>query len=151
MVKNIIENKKGWIRLVEAFVAIVLLTSVLLVVTSSNSSPKANFNEEISKNQIGVLRAIQLDEDLRAEILNINIDALPLEWEDFEGETPLLRERIEVLSPKELECSAKICVINEPCVLDDVSGKEVYAKSVIISANATYYSPRQLKLFCLKD
>lgn len=151
MVKYSIKNKKGWMRLVEAFVAIVLLTSVLLIVTSSNSSPKSKFNDEISQRQVAVLRDIQLNDSLRAEILNINIDALPVEWEDFESEAPLVRERIEFLSPEELDCSAKICIINEPCILDDSSGKEVYAKSVIITANAEYYSPRQLKLFCLRD
>lgn len=152
MVKEIaIKNKRGWIRLVEAFVAIVLLTSVLLIVTSSNSSPKLSLQEEISQRQVAVLRDIQLNDSLRAEILSINIDALPVEWEDFESDAPLVRERIEFLAPQELECSAKICVINEPCVLSGISDKEVYAKSVVISANANYYSPRQLKMFCLKN
>ncbi len=149
MVKKI-KNKKGWIRLVEAFVSIVLLASIVLIVSSANSSPKLNLQEEISQRQVAVLRDVQLNDSLRAEILSINIDALPLEWEGFESDAPLLKERIEFLSPNELECSAKICVINEPCTIDD-DGKEIYAKSVVISANADYYSPRQLKMFCLKD
>lgn len=152
MVKNIItKNKKGWMRLVEAFVAIVLLTSVLLVITSANSSPRLNFQEEIYQMQGAVLRDIQLNESLRAEILNVQIDAMPLEWEDFESEAPKVRERIIFLSPKDLECSAQICIINEPCVLSDADDKEVYAKSVVISANATRYSPRQLKMFCIRE
>lgn len=152
MVKEIkYKNKKGWMRLVEAFVAIVLLTSVLLVITSANSSPKLNLQEEIYQMEGAVLRDIQLNESLRAEILNVQIDAMPLEWEDFESETPKVRERIMFLAPKDLECNAKICIINEPCVLSDGDDKEVYAKSVVISANATRYSPRQLKMFCVRE
>ncbi len=148
--RNLTKNKKGWMRLVEAFISIVLLAGVLLVVTSSNVSPKMKFQEEITEKQISMLRDIQLDEELRAEILSVNLDDLPLEWDKFESEVPLVKERIEELSPVGITCNAKICLINGQCFFEGDSDKEVYARAVIISANATHYSPRQIKLFCIK-
>ena len=74
-----------------------------------------------------------------------------LEWEDFETSgLSGVKERIEELAPKDMECSAQICEINNPCSLKDVSKKEVYAKSGIISADLNTYSPRQIKMFCVR-
>jgi hypothetical protein len=149
--KNIInkKNKRGWVRLVEAFLAIVLLTSVLLVISNTNSTYKNDVQNEISKKQVAILRDIQLNEDLRAEILSAT---LPVEWENFDSSgLSEVRDRIEALSPKDLKCSAKLCTIDEPCIIKDNSGGDVYAKSVFISANLNIYSPRQLKLFCTKE
>ena len=40
------KNKRGWVRLLEAFIAIVLLTSVLVVVSKTNSSQEMNCRKE---------------------------------------------------------------------------------------------------------
>jgi len=144
------KNKRGWVRLLEAFIAIVLLTSVLVVVSKTNSSPRNELQERISIIQTSIIRDIQLNEELRAAILSVNV-ADPVEWEDFETSgLSGVKERIEKLAPKDMECSAQICEINNPCSLKDVSKKEVYAKSGIISADLNTYSPRQIKMFCIR-
>lgn len=144
------KNKRGWVRLLEAFIAIVLLTSVLLVVSNINSSPRNELQEKTSIIQTSIIRDIQLNEGLRTAILSVNV-ANPVEWEDFETSgLSEVKDRIEELAPKDMECSAQICEINSPCSLQGVSKKEVYAKSGIISADLNTYSPRQIKIFCLK-
>ncbi len=136
--------------MLEAFIAIVLLTSVLLVVSNINSSPRNELQEKTSIIQTSIIRDIQLNEGLRTAILSVNV-ANPVEWEDFETSgLSEVKDRIEELAPKDMECSAQICEINSPCSLQGVSKKEVYAKSGIISADLNTYSPRQIKIFCLK-
>ena len=144
-------NKKGWIRLVEVFIAILLLTGVLLIITNRSSSDKNNLQVEISKKEIAILRDIELNNSFRAEILNINPENLPIRWDSFnDNELQDVKNRITYLAPKNFECEAKICLINEICIIDNLLGKEVYAEAVIISADLDTYSPKQLKLFCMK-
>jgi len=152
MVKNnmIKYNKRGWIRLVEVFIAILLLTGVLFVVTSGgNSSKKNTLYIEVSEKELAILRDIELNDTLRAEVLSVDSGDLPIEWDDFSSELENVKGRIKYLTPSNLECVAKICLINEECIMNDLSDGDVYAKSVIISANSTVYSPRELKLFCI--
>lgn len=153
--RNIVRCKRGWIRLVEVFIAVVLLTGVLLIITAQNSTYKTDVQSEISKRQISVLRDIELNKVLRTDILSVNANSLPVEWEDFESEIPSIRNRIIELTPNNMECVAKLCKINEYCSIEnkdyeELSGKEIYVKSIIISAELDIYSPRELKLFCSK-
>jgi hypothetical protein len=149
---NKINNKRGWIRLVEVFIAIVLLTSILLVISRTNSNHNNEVQNDISKRELAVLRDIQLNDQLRAEILSVPISNLPVEWENFDDDgLPNVRVRIEELSPSEFYCTAKVCLINEICTLEEETDGEIYVKSVVISANSIVYSPRELKLFCVKD
>jgi len=147
----LIKSKKGWIRLVEVFIAILLLTGVLFVVTNrSNSSEKNTLYIDISKKELAILRDIELNDTLRAEVLSVDPTNLPIEWNDFDSSgLQDVKNRISYLAPSNLECEAKICLINEECIMDELSGENVYAKSVIISANLNTYSPRELKLFCM--
>ena len=149
---NSIKNKRGWIRLVEVFIAIVLITSVLLVISRTNSNRDNEIQNEISKRELAVLRDVQLNDQLRADILSVEVVNLPVEWENFNDYgLSDVRTRIEALSPSEFDCSAKVCLINEQCTFQGETDGEIYVKSVVISANSTIYSPRELKLFCVKD
>lgn len=143
-------NKKGWIRLVEVFIAILLLTGVLLIISNRSSSDKNNLQVEISKKEIAILRDIELNNALRTEILSVDSASLPVEWDNFGSELENVKNRIIYLTPKNLECKAKICLINEACIMEGLSGDNIYAESVIISADLDTYSPRELKLFCMK-
>jgi len=149
-INMLIKSKRGWIRLVEVFIAILLLTGVLFVVTSGgNSSKKNTLYIEVSEKELAILRDIELNDTLRAEVLSVDSGNLPIEWEDFDlSGLQNVKERITYLTPSNLECVAKICLINTVCIMNGLSDGDVYAKSVIISANSTVYSPRELKLFC---
>jgi len=135
-------NKKAWIRIVEAFVAILLISVFLLIILNQDYVEKKDFSSEIYENQVGILTEIQLNSSLREEILNF--ETLPVEWVNFP-------ENIKIkISEKQLDfltCEAKICEISDEC-LEEYEGKNIYAKSVMIVANSETYSPRVLKLFC---
>jgi hypothetical protein len=145
-----IKYKKGWVKLMEVFVAILLLIGVLVVVVNTINAPDKNkFYTEIYKNELGILRDIELNNTLRTEVLSANP---PLEWNNFDDNgLQEIKTRITYLSPPNLECKAKICWMSDACILDELSGDNVYAESVIISANLSVYSPRQLKLFCMQN
>ena len=145
----IIKSKKGWIRLVEVFIAILLLTGVLLIVVNRiNPSDKNSLSIEISKKELAILRDIELNNSLRTDILGATI---PVEWNNFGSELQNVKNRIIFLTPSNLECEAKICQINEECIMGGFSGENIYVESVIISADLYTYSPRQLKLFCAEN
>ena len=139
-----IKNKKAWIRIVEAFVAILLIMGVLLIVMDKGYFKREDISAEIYKIEISILREIQLDNELREEILSANP---PVEWDD--SDFPLeTKNKIISRLPNYLDCEAKICTINETCVFDKVFDKDIYAQSVSIIAGLIEYNPRQLKLFC---
>jgi hypothetical protein len=144
-----IKNRKGWIRLVEVFVCILLLTGILLVISNRDSSYQTDVNKDISKKEFAILRDIEMNNQMRANILSVAQASLPLEWEDFSSAgLEEIRERIIELSPTELECRAKICLLNDLCMMDWASVGDIYSESVVIAADLDNYFPRQFKLFC---
>ena len=140
------KSKRGWIRLVEVFIAILLVTGVLLVVSSRiNYYVKDDSFIEMSKKEIAILRDIELNNTLRTEILGA---PLPTEWADFGSPLQKTRDRIINLTPPNLECMAKICAVGDNCIIDELAGRNVYAEAVFISSDLNTYFPRQIKLFC---
>jgi len=142
------KDNRGWVRLVEVFVAILLIAGVLLLITKSNAKEES-LSATISEQEIAILRDVQLNYTLRTEILNVN--SLPLEWEYFGNEIPNVKNRIVGLIPSTLDCKAKLCLINDTCILNNLANSNIYAEAIVISADLNTYSPRQLKLFCSEE
>lgn len=152
MVKR--SDKRGWIKIVEAFIAVLIVAGVLLLFINKGylGSGKSDYSEKIYNAQISILREVQLDSDLREEVLNV--EEVPV-GSDQEGIFPVgvktkIDERIQEY--QYLECTASICELDKICPQPTSTNKEkdVYAQAVAISAESTLpkFSPRQLKLFC---
>lgn len=142
-------NKRGWIRIVEAMVAILLITGTILVLINKNNEDNPRLVENIYNFQISLVREIQLDESLRTNILLVDQDNLPLDWADFSNNgLSGLMSKINSRTPSYLECEAKICELDKICSLNKLLDKNIYSQSVAITATRDIYSPRQLKLFC---
>jgi hypothetical protein len=138
-----IKQKRGWIRIIEAFIAILLIASVLLIVINKGYVGRTDVSSKVYDSQVNVLREIELDQSLRSVILDVNA---PLSGEDVPIQ---IREKIENRMPDNIACSSKICVLDELCSLEDYPEAEnVYAQSVAITANLSEFDPKQLKLFC---
>lgn len=137
-------NKKAWIKIVESFVAILLITSVLLIVVNQGYFNQRDISLKVYEAELAILREIQLSSNLRGDILNSDV---PMVWEDafFPEE---IKNKINNRVPNYLSCKAKICSIDDFCILDEYFGKDIYAQPVTIMANKGEYNPRQLKLFC---
>ncbi len=135
-------NKKGWIRIVEAFIAILLIAGVVLTITMGEFIQRED-DSEIYNAQLGILRDIQVNDVLRQAILEApNVDS---DDNSFPGD---VETKIETLTPVNLECKAKICAIDAECGMN-LDKEEIFVQSVaIIATSTTYNNPKQLKLFC---
>ncbi len=144
------KNKKGWIKILEAFISILIVISVILIVYNNKSSENEDLSSKINPIEMSILRDVQLDTNLREKILLINSSSLPVKWEEFDSYgLSEVKEKINAQVPSNLECVAKLCVLEEYiCDLDTYSDKDIYAQSISITANSDIYSPKQLKLFC---
>ncbi|MGD9275988.1 MAG: hypothetical protein PVJ67_02350 [Candidatus Pacearchaeota archaeon] len=155
-----LKNKRGWMKIVEAFVSILLIVGVLLMVINKGYIGR-DLSTEIYDAQLSILRGVQVDETLRNNILVsnrssysplLNESSLPIPWEEFDnnGERILqgVRDRIIEQTPEYLNCTARICELEDPCLLEGSLDGEIYTQAITIVANYAVFSPRQLKLFC---
>ncbi len=137
---RLFKNKRGWVRVVEAFVAILLIAGIVLTLLGGGYISKEDPSPKIYDAEVAVLRDIQNNNSLRSEIASAN--PLPVEWNNFPSD---IKGKIQLDPPNYLECEGKICDVGDSCILNNGIEKDVYARSVLISdAN----SPRQLKIFC---
>ena len=148
MIKYQIKNKRGWIRIVEAFVGILLIAGVVLVVIEQDQTEREDASSRAYTSMISILREIELDNSLRSEMVNIQDSSLPVEWSEFNISAPQTRARITGKTPGYLECVGQICSTNDACLLAQNQEKTIYAESAVISSTIQSYNPRLLKLFC---
>lgn len=147
MVKIFPNSKRAWIKIVEAFIAILLITGVLLIVIDKGYIGTQDISSKVYNVQVSILRDIELNDDLRSEILGVQEP--PIKWEDFESnDLNQVKNKINNRIPNYLTCEAKVCELDKICVLEKYVDKDVYAQPVAITANLTDYNPKQLKLFC---
>jgi len=142
-----VKNKRGWIKIVEAIVAVLIILGVLLIILNRGSIQKEDISEKVYKAEYLVLREIELNDMLRAEVLSA--DPIPVDWLSFEDRgLGGVQAKINDIVPSYLECEAKVCWLNQTCSIDRYQDRDVYAKAISIVTNLDIYSPRQLKLFC---
>jgi hypothetical protein len=142
--KKILKNKKAVIAVLESIIAIFLMEVVLLLIIEQNSSQREEISEAIYSTEIGILRSIQINETHRGEILSTSGS---IYW-DNDLFPSKIKEEIESKKPSYLECTAKICEIGSACDFEESIKKDIYVQAAFISANATTYSPKELKIFC---
>lgn len=138
------KNKRGWIRIIEVFVAILIILGVLLIVLDKEEIEKKDVTSKIYLTETAILREIQLNNTLREDILNAEI---PVEEGD-DGFPSSIANQIDSRTPAYLSCMPKICQLSDACDLDEPVKKNTYVRSVAIVTDLETYDPRQLKLFC---
>lgn len=135
------KNKKGWIRIAEAFIAVLIVIGAAIIVVGGGIQIEG-ISEKVYDIEISILREIQLNNTLRSEIL---ITSGEIEWDEFPSKT---KNKIQNKMVNWLECVAQICLPENPCLLEGESEKSIYAQSVLITSTLDIFNPRQLKLFC---
>lgn len=142
----LLKQKRGWIRIVEAFVAVLLITGVVLLVINKGYIAREDISDKVYDAQWAVLREIELNDGLRYDILSTGSgegDAVP----------ESVRTKILDRMPDYLECISKICELNELCEISNPdylpTEKDVYAQPITIAATpGVAFDPKQLKMFC---
>ncbi len=141
------KNKRGWVRLVEAFISILLIGIVLVIIINQQSPKNNGVSSTIYNYEVYMLRSIELNESLRGEILGVSGSNLPANWSsaNFPGG---VKNKITGLTPGYLLCEAQICRTNETCGFWSNVNTDIYSQRIFIASTYGIYNPRQLKLFC---
>lgn len=143
------QNKRGWVKIVEAFVSIMLIAVVLLIIFNKGYIGGEDISIEVYESQLAILKEISIEDNLRSQILIVPEENLPISWENFEAQGLLeVKNKIISRAPEYLTCQAKLCKLDEICELDFFLEEDVYAQPRAIVADEEVFSPRQLKLFC---
>ena len=142
------KNKRGWLKIAEASIAVLIVASVVLIVLSRSEIQNKDISPAIGDAEISILREIELNNTLRAEILATSGE---VEWTSFSSAAPKTEAKISSKIPDYLNCSAKICDSSSPCSMSEASGEDVYVESTLITSTLNTFNPRVLKLFCLKE
>jgi hypothetical protein len=130
---RMMKNKKGWIRILEAFISVMLI-AVFMRVLYSGQVKKSS--DEIQKIQNVILDQVVNNEELRQDIL-------------LGSEGPVLSFVSERL-PKDLNFTVHICPVSDICGMPFYV-KEVFASERIVSSTLEKYEPRKLKLFVWRE
>lgn len=131
-----IKNKKGFIRIVEAVFAILLLSGFLLFIYVKQAD-KSNFGDYNYNTERAILKEVSENESLRQAVLNDNIQTL--------------KSFVASKLPSIFQYSARICQVNDICGLETYPGeKDIYADSVLITSTLQDYNPKLFKLFIWK-
>jgi len=141
-------NRSGWIEIVEAFVAVLLVAGVLLVVLNKQSLGNSDISDQIYTIQLSILREIETNSTFRTEIVGVSDTSLPVSWEN--SNFPVnIKTKIMERTPNYLNCVGQICDLSDDCVLDSSPvTKNIYAQEVTITSTLTQLGYRKMKLFC---
>jgi len=129
-------GKKAWLRILEAFIAILLVSGVLIVVYSRVIQKPGK--EDIYNLETSILEEIAENSSLRDEVLK--------EMPEISKINDFVQKRI----PPGFSFRVKICDVEVICQLDDYlgeEGKEIYSDERMISSVLERYQPKILKIF----
>lgn len=145
--KKIGKNKRGWIKILEAFLAIAFVIGVLTILSfNHNEIVEDRISSRIQEDQADILYKIQTNNSLRSEILSVS--NIPLESGE-DGFPENLNNTFMSLLPKNIECFLKICLVSSNCELDSYpEEKEIYVEKSIISSSQDTYDPKKISMFC---
>jgi len=139
-------NKRGWIEILEAFFAVMLVAVFLIVVFNNSNKDKDDFAYEVYQIQISILREMQTNDIFRNAIANAP-EPLPIEWEDSRF-PEVVKNRILERTPDYLECVGKICESSGECGFSGDSEKDIYANFITITTTLEEEVFRKVNLFC---
>jgi len=143
---SLARNRRGWIEIIEAFVAVLLVAGVILIVLNKGYFQKTDISNRVYETELSILREIQTNDTLRSKILNA-AEPLPIEWADVRFPIEV-KDKITARTPDYLNCIGKICNMTQICIISESPQKDVYSQSVTITSTLQTISYRKLNLFC---
>lgn len=139
------KNKRGFIKIVEAFIAVLLVAGVLLFVVSRNTNVLDSTQTRIDEIEKSILLEVSQNSNYRDNILAVN-DEQELNQNSADGLGEIWRT-VDIRVPDELDFRIKICKLENICALDNYPEKDVYTRAVSITSNITTYHPKQFKIW----
>jgi len=127
------KDRKAWLRIVEAFLAVLIVISAVLVILA-RQPPEKEISEDIYEIQRQILEVVSKNDSLRADIII--------------KEYAKINNTIQNLISSSWDFAINICELNATCPNPgDYENKEIYATEVIVTSNLTAYSPKKLRFF----
>ncbi len=130
-------NKRGWLRIVEASIAIILVLSVLFVLFNRTRELR---EPDLSERARSILEEIANNGTLRDMILS-----------DDPNKQALLTEviRNRYITESYLDFEVRICTLKEVCGKSTYTPGNVYAAERVISVviGKENYNPKKVRLF----
>jgi len=128
----VLNNKRGWLRILESFIGVMIIAGVLLFIYSDQPKQKID-TSYISYLQSQVLDEIEINESLRNDILS--------------GKITLINKSAEAKIPNTMGFEVKVCELqDEVGCKGTYIEKERFTKDKIIATNLTFYSPKKVRL-----
>jgi len=133
---HIAYGKRGWMRLMESVIAVLILASVLIVVYTNNSSSVSS-SEYISNLQTKVLGEIAENASLRSEVLKDSPDI------------GVLNSSVRANIPINFNFQLNVCPFDLPegCLFSGGTSEELYVKDTLISGDLQEYNPKIVRLY----
>ena len=147
------KNKRGLLRIIEAFVAIILVLGVLLYFLSVNADNRQELlGEKIHDIERNILLDVSQNDELRNEILSTNITDKGTS--EYKTMIDSLRDFITPNIPEGFNFAINVCTLKETCgllVAHPGEDFEIYSDSIPITANLDIYDPKKLKIWMWKN
>ena len=137
------KNKKGFIRIIEAIFAILLIMGAVLIILTNNIQ-SSDISEEVYEKQRYILNIIGNNEDMRNEIITYDPE------EDPNGQLIETRAFITNSIPNSWKFNVCVKSVDEICSPPDIpTDKEIYVSETIISSSLShdYKGAKKLRLF----
>ena len=149
------KNKKGWIRILEATISVILVSSVLIVVYSSQVDERILPGNYFYSLQKQILLDVSSRSDLRLNVLNIVVDNLN------DSNFSALDSFIDGKIPNTFGYHIRVCDLGDaldfckmktPIYIATIE-KDIFVEDIIISSELgtgkgdEIYAPKKLRLF----
>jgi hypothetical protein len=126
-------NKKGWLKVLEAVIAITLIIGFLLYMIVNNS-PGRDITGDINQREQYILNSVSKNDALRADILN--------------GLNTNVNSYIAGMISPSWNFTTNICDLNQICNQGTrPNDRDIYVNEIVISSTNANYGPKKLRLF----
>ena len=131
-------DRKAWLRIVEAFLAILIIFGVVLIILSRQGQ-RADISDDVYEKQRQILNVISKNNSLRTEIISEN---------NVKIDNPKINAAISNMVPSSWNFATNICGLDDICSNPGIyENKDIFATEVIVTSNLTDYSPQKLRFF----
>lgn len=137
MVKNNNKlNKRAWLKIIEAVIAILIVIGAVIYIISANA-PNRDIGTNVYEKEKFILNTLNKDNNQRTKIITTNT-----------GSNNDVNDFIKNLIPLTWNFETNICEIGEICESTMApKDKEIYVSEVVITSDLTEYKPKKLRLF----
>src|SRR3989338_4911684 len=160
-------NKKGIVRIIEAFFAVLIIAGALIFVYTSQIK-KVDESASILNIEKIILDKISYEDDLREAVLNSYLHFDETIETNFKDYNDIVARNSQIASYNQLndtitdlltnskvlenyEFRFRVCELNEICGLEHSASTytkyEIYASEKSISSSLETYGPRKIRLF----